>query len=208
MDPWTPQTTLGPYVLLEPIGAGGMGEVWKARDTRLDRTVAIKRLKPEHSARFEHEARAIAALNHPHVCQIHDSAGPDYLVLEFVEGVPLRGPLPPNDVIRLALQMASALEEAHGRGNLHRDLKPDNILVTRKGSIKLLDFGIAKLTAPTDASATMLRRGDGHAVVHVARAGRRCAARCAFRHLQRRGGSLRAPRRPARVRQSRGAVAG
>ena len=155
MDPWTPQTTLGPYVLLEPIGAGGMGEVWKARDTRLDRTVAIKRLKPEHSARFEHEARAIAALNHPHVCQIHD-AGPDYLVLEFVEGVPLRGPLPPNDVVRLALQMASALEEAHGRGILHRDLKPDNILVTRKGSIKLLDFGIAKLTAPTDASATML----------------------------------------------------
>lgn len=77
MDPWTPQTTLGPYVLLEPIGAGGMGEVWKARDTRLDRTVAIKRLKPEHSGRFEHEARAIAALNHPQVCQIHD-AGPDH----------------------------------------------------------------------------------------------------------------------------------
>jgi serine/threonine-protein kinase len=132
-----------------------MGEVWKARDTRLDRTVAIKRLKPEHSARFEQEARAIAALNHPHVCQIHD-AGPDYLVLEFVEGVPLRGPLPPSDVVRLALQMASALEEAHGRGILHRDLKPDNILVTRKGSLKLLDFGIAKLTAPTDASVTML----------------------------------------------------
>ena len=155
MEPWTPQTTLGPYVLLEPIGAGGMGEVWKARDTRLDRTVAIKRLKPEHSARFEHEARAIAALNHPHVCQIHD-AGPDYLVLEFVEGVPLRGPLPPNEVVKLALQMTSALEEAHGRGILHRDLKPDNILVTRKGSIKLLDFGIARLTAPTDGSATML----------------------------------------------------
>jgi eukaryotic-like serine/threonine-protein kinase len=118
MEPWTPQTTLGPYLLLEPIGAGGMGEVWKARDTRLDRTVAIKRLKPEHRARFEHEARAIAALNHPHVCQIHD-AGPDYLVLEFVEGEPLSGPLPSNDVVRLALQMVSALEEAHGRGILH-----------------------------------------------------------------------------------------
>ena len=78
MDPWTPQTILGPYVLLEPIGAGGMGEVWKARDTRLDRTVAIKRLKPGHSASFEREARAIAALNHPNVCQIHD-AGRDYL---------------------------------------------------------------------------------------------------------------------------------
>ena len=155
MDSWAPQTVVGPYVLIEPIGAGGMGEVWKARDTRLDRTVAIKRLKAEHSARFEHEARAIAALNHPHVCQIHD-AGPDYLVLEFVEGNPLRGPLPPDDVVRLALQMAGALEEAHARGIYHRDLKPDNILLTRKGSIKLLDFGIAKLTSPGGATATML----------------------------------------------------
>jgi TolB-like protein len=155
MNPWTPQTALGPYVLIDPIGAGGMGEVWKARDTRLDRTVAIKRVKPEHSDRFEHEARAIASLNHPHVCQIHD-AGPDYLVLEFVEGVPLRGPLPPEDMVPLALQMASALEEAHAMGILHRDLKPDNILVTRKGSIKLLDFGIAKLTVSRGATATML----------------------------------------------------
>ncbi len=155
MDAWTPQTILGPYVLLEPIGAGGMGEVWKARDTRLDRTVAIKRLKPEHSASFEHEARAIAALNHPNVCQIHD-AGRDYLVLEFVEGAPVRGPLPPDDVVRLAMQMTDALEEAHGRGIFHRDLKPDNILLTRKGSIKLLDFGIAKLTAPAGATATMV----------------------------------------------------
>lgn len=154
MTTWTPQTTIGPYVLLELIGAGGMGEVWKARDTRLDRTVAIKRLKPEHSARFEHEARALAALNHPHVCQIHD-AGPDYLVLEFVEGVPVRGPLPPDDVVRLALQMASALEDAHARGILHRDIKPDNILLTRKGSVKLLDFGIAKLTAGAGATVTM-----------------------------------------------------
>jgi serine/threonine-protein kinase len=137
-----------------------MGEVWKARDTRLDRTVAIKRLKAEHSARFEHEARAIAALNHPHICQIHD-AGPDYLVLEFVEGEPLRGPLRPDDVVRLALQMAGALEEAHARGIYHRDLKPDNILLTRKDSIKLLDFGIAKLTAPDGATATMLSGVSG-----------------------------------------------
>ena len=155
MDPWTPHTTLGPYVLLEPIGAGGMGEVWKAHDVRLDRTVAIKRLKQEHRDRFEHEARAIAALNHPHICQIHD-AGPDYLVLEFVEGAPLRGPLPADDVLRLALQMASALEDAHASGIFHRDLKPDNILLTRKGSIKLLDFGIATSTVNEDSAATML----------------------------------------------------
>jgi eukaryotic-like serine/threonine-protein kinase len=153
MAPWTPNTTLGPYVLIEPIGAGGMGEVWKARDARLDRTVAIKRLKPEHSDRFELEARAIAALNHPHICQIHD-IGPDYLVLEFVEGVPLRGPLPADDVLRLALQMASALEDAHAIGIFHRDLKPDNILLTRKGSIKLLDFGIARLTVNEEEAAT------------------------------------------------------
>jgi TolB-like protein len=154
MDRWTPQTTLGPYVLLEPIGSGGMGEVWKARDTRLDRTVAIKRLKPEHSDRFDLEARAIAALNHPHICQIHD-VGPDYLVLEFVEGVPLRGPLPADDVLRLGLQMASALEDAHAAGIFHRDLKPDNILLTRKGSIKLLDFGIAKLTVNEEAATRL-----------------------------------------------------
>jgi len=154
MDAWTPDTTLGPYVLLEPIGAGGMGEVWKARDTRLDRTVAIKRLKAEHRDRFEHEARAIAALNHPHICQIHDT-GPDYLVLEFVDGVPTRGPLPAEDVLRLGLQIASALEDAHAAGIFHRDLKPDNILLTRKGSIKLLDFGIAKSTVNEGDAATM-----------------------------------------------------
>jgi serine/threonine-protein kinase len=154
MDAWTPATTLGPYVLLEPIGAGGMGEVWKARDTRLDRTVAIKRVKAEHRDRVEHEARAIAALNHPHICQIHDT-GPDYLVLEFVEGASPRGPLPAEDVLRLGLQIASALEDAHAAGIFHRDLKPDNILLTRKGSIKLLDFGIAKSTLTEDEAATM-----------------------------------------------------
>src|SRR6266511_3600522 len=100
---------LGPYEILAPIGAGGMGEVWKARDTRLDRTVAIKRLKAQGGARFEQEARAIAALNHPHICQIFD-VGPDYLVLEFVEGRPLAGPLPLADVLRVAGQIADALE--------------------------------------------------------------------------------------------------
>src|SRR5579872_2713013 len=125
--PWTTGSPLGPYVLLESIGEGGMGQVWKARDTRLDRVVAVKRLKNDHGDRFAQEARAIAALNHPHICQIFDIGG-DYLVLEYVEGQPLRGPLAPAASVRLAIQIASALEEAHARGILHRDLKPANIM--------------------------------------------------------------------------------
>jgi serine/threonine protein kinase len=105
---------LGPYAILAPIGAGGMGEVWKARDTRLNRMVAIKRLRGEHTARFEQEARASAALNHPHICQLYD-IGLDYLVLEYVEGDPPKGPLPPAEAVRLALEIAGALEEAHRR---------------------------------------------------------------------------------------------
>jgi len=134
-----------------------MGEVWKARDTRLDRIVAIKRLKAEHSERFQREARAIAALNHPHICQIYD-VGPDYLVMEHVEGKPLKGPLAIDEALRLAVQTAGALEEAHGRGILHRDLKPGNILVTEKGSTKLLDFGLAKLMN-SDSEVTMTIAG-------------------------------------------------
>jgi eukaryotic-like serine/threonine-protein kinase len=149
---------LGPYEIISPIGAGGMGEVYKARDTRLDRIVAIKRLKAQHSARFQQEARAIAALNHPHICQIHD-IGPDYLVMEYVEGKPLAGPLPAEEAIQLALQIASALEDAQGKGIFHRDLKPDNILVTGKGSIKLLDFGLAKLMSNFDSDATQTTEG-------------------------------------------------
>jgi TolB-like protein/tetratricopeptide (TPR) repeat protein len=129
-----------------------MGQVWKARDSRLDRTVAIKRLKGEHNARFEHEARAVAALNHPHICQIYD-VGPDYLVLEYVEGTPLRGPLEVEEAQRLGSQIVDALEQAHARGILHRDLKPANILVTAKG-VKLLDFGLAKLVAHVDVTRT------------------------------------------------------
>jgi serine/threonine-protein kinase len=150
----TLDTRIGPYEVLSSIGSGGMGEVWKARDTRLDRIVAIKRLKAPHSGRFEQEARTIAALNHPHICQIYD-VGPDYLVMEYVDGRPLSGPLPVERAIDLALQIAAALEEAHGRGILHRDLKPANILVTSKGTAKLLDFGLAKILAPTsDATVT------------------------------------------------------
>ncbi|HXQ27002.1 MAG TPA: protein kinase [Candidatus Acidoferrales bacterium] len=149
---------LGPYEILAPIGAGGMGEVWKARDTRLDRIVAIKQLKGQHTARFEQEARVIAALNHPHICQLYD-IGPDYLVLEYVEGEPPKGPLPPAEAVRLALEIAGALEEAHRRGILHRDLKPANILVTKRGGVKLLDFGLAKLMADADTDVTQTMEG-------------------------------------------------
>ncbi len=149
---------LGPYEILAPLGAGGMGEVWKARDTRLNRVVAIKRLKGQHTARFEQEAQAIAALNHPHICQIYD-VGPDYLVMEYVEGKPLHGPLPVEEAVKLALQVAGALEEAHARGILHRDLKPANILVTQKGTAKLLDFGLAKLMTDSDSDATQTIEG-------------------------------------------------
>ena len=141
---------LGPYQLIEEIGAGGMGEVWKARDTRLDRIVAIKRLKETHNLRFQQEARAIAALNHPHICTLHD-VGPDYLVMEFIEGQPLRGPMPFTEVLATALQITSALRAAHAKGILHRDIKPANILVSANGA-KLLDFGLAKVTSEIDAT--------------------------------------------------------
>jgi serine/threonine protein kinase len=141
--PLTAGDKLGPYEIVAPLGAGGMGQVWKARDTRLDRLVAIKQLTDRHGPRFEQEARAVAALNHPHICQIFD-IGPDYLVMEYVEGKPLSGPLSVQEAVRFALQIASAVEEAHSNGILHRDLKPSNVVVTPKGSAKLLDFGLAK----------------------------------------------------------------
>jgi TolB-like protein/Tfp pilus assembly protein PilF len=123
-----------------------MGEVWKARDTRVDRVVAIKHLNAEHTDRFRREARAIAALNHPHICQLYD-VGPDYLVMEYVEGTTLKGPVPVIDALRLAVQIAEALAAAHRRGIVHRDLKPANILVNDSGA-KLLDFGLAQMDAP------------------------------------------------------------
>jgi serine/threonine-protein kinase len=153
---------LGPYEIIEPIGAGGMGEVYKARDRRLGRTVAIKTLNGEHGDRFEREARAIAALNHPNICALYDVGasplGVGYLVMEFIEGAPLAGPLTPETAMRYALQIADALSAAHAKGITHRDLKPANILVTPSG-IKLLDFGLALLSrdqpAATDATATI-----------------------------------------------------
>jgi serine/threonine-protein kinase len=146
-----------------------MGEVYKARDTRLDRTVAIKVLPAAlaHDAdrlrRFEHEARLIASLNHPNICQLYD-IGPGYLVLEYIDGERLRGPIAVPDAVRQAIQIARALEAAHDRGILHRDLKPANVLITREGTVKLLDFGLAKLLRPTAEDPDGLTHTVGHTV--------------------------------------------
>src|SRR5712691_4345203 len=147
---------LGPYEIVAPIGAGGMGEVYRARDPRLGRIVAVKVSKSEFSERFEREARSIAALNHPHICQLHD-VGPNYLVMEFVEGSPLKGPLPLEQALRFAAQICDALDAAHRKGITHRDLKPANIIVTKQG-IKLLDFGLAHV-APGENDLTLTVKG-------------------------------------------------
>ena len=147
-------TRLGPYELLAPIGAGGMGEVYRARDTRLDRIVAVKVVNEQFSERFEREGRAVAALNHSNICQLYD-VGPNYLVMEFIEGTPLKGPLPVDRALKYASQICDALDAAHKKGITHRDLKPDNILVTATG-LKLLDFGLAQVetATQTDEDAT------------------------------------------------------
>jgi len=152
---------LGPYEIVAPLGAGGMGEVWKARDTRLERTVAIKLLpqsvasSPEARRRFEREAKAIAQLSHPHICALYDvgrEGDVEYLVMEHLEGETLadrlaRGPLPLEQTLRFGVEMAQALERAHRQGIVHRDLKPGNIMLTKSG-VKLLDFGLARAMAP------------------------------------------------------------
>jgi serine/threonine protein kinase len=157
--------TISHYEIVEKIGEGGMGVVYKARDTRLDRTVAIKVLPPDrissHHARerFEREARVVSSLNHPNVCTLHDVGrqdGTDYLVMEYVEGRPLKGPMPLENALRLAVQITDALDHAHRHGVIHRDLKPANILVTKSGA-KLLDFGLAKLTPARDSEADPTR---------------------------------------------------
>jgi Tol biopolymer transport system component/tRNA A-37 threonylcarbamoyl transferase component Bud32 len=155
-----PGTRLGPYEILSALGAGGMGEVWKARDTRLNRVVAIKASFGPFTERFEREARAIAAVNHPHVCSLYD-VGPDYLVMEYVEGESLNGPVPVAQALQLAEQILDALHAAHERGIVHRDLKPGNILLTKSG-VKVLDFGLAKIThAPAVDGPTLV---ETHAV--------------------------------------------
>src|SRR5262249_31548780 len=158
-------TRLGPYELLSPLGKGGMGEVYRAKDTRLDRTVAIKVLpqdlssNPQRRQRFEREARAVSTLSHPHICVLYDVGhqdGIDYLVMEYIEGESLadrlaKGPLPLDQALGYAIQIADALDRAHRAGVIHRDLKPANIMITKSGA-KLLDFGLAKLLG-TDSEA-------------------------------------------------------
>src|SRR5207249_1948795 len=159
-------TRLGPYEILAPVGAGGMGEVYRARDTRLERTVAVKVL-PAHLSRseeirqrFEREARAISSLSHPHICALYDVGnqdGTEYLVMEFLEGETLtdrlsRGPLPSEQVLRYGIEIADALDRAHRQGIVHRDLKPGNVMLTKSG-VKLLDFGLAKAIGPASQTS-------------------------------------------------------
>src|SRR5438132_7576712 len=161
-------TRLGPYEILAALGAGGMGEVYKARDTRLDRTIAIKVLPaqlaadPQFRDRFDREARAISALDHPHICGLYDVGEQDgtaFLVMQYLEGDTLqdrlaKGAMPLTEALTIAIQMASALDTAHRAGITHRDLKPGNIMLTKAGA-KLLDFGLAKATRPVVAGARL-----------------------------------------------------
>jgi eukaryotic-like serine/threonine-protein kinase len=166
--PLAPGTQLGPYEITAPLGAGGMGEVYRARDTRLNRAVAVKILPAQFSTdpvrkqRFEREAKTISSLNHPHICVLYDVGsqdGVDYLVMECVEGETLakrleKGPLPLEQVLKFGAQIADGLDKAHRSGVIHRDLKPGNIMLTPTGA-KLLDFGLAKPATPPTSVATL-----------------------------------------------------
>ena len=156
-----PSTRLGPYEILAPLGAGGMGEVYRGRDTRLGREVAIKVLPsalardPERVRRFEREARSASALSHPNIVTIYEIGTSDsvsYIAMELVNGESLRallgGALPVRRLLQIGAQIAEGLAKAHASGIVHRDLKPENVMVTEEGHVKILDFGLAKLTQP------------------------------------------------------------
>src|SRR6202165_4773950 len=163
-----PGTKLGPYEIQSALGAGGMGEVYRARDARLGRDVAVKVLPanlssdPSLRQRLEREAKAVSKLSHPHICTLHDIGhqdGVDFLVMELVEGETLeqrltKGPLPPEQAVRYAAQIAGALAQAHKLGITHRDLKPSNVMLTKLGA-KLMDFGLAKQSGPAPLSAAL-----------------------------------------------------
>jgi Tol biopolymer transport system component len=169
MTTLSPGTRLGPYQVIEPIGAGGMGEVYKASDTRLDRTVAVKVLPPHWSdnaemrQRFEREAQTLASMNHPHICVLHDigkHGDADFLVMEYLQGETLdarlqRGPLGLGEALKTALEIADALDKAHRKGVVHRDLKPSNVMLTETGT-KLLDFGLAKWAEPGSKGSSFI----------------------------------------------------
>jgi serine/threonine protein kinase len=160
----TPGALLGPYRIVASIGKGGMGEVYRATDTRMGRDVAIKVVAEQFLERFNHEVRAIAALNHPNICTIHD-VGRAYLVMEYVDGVPLKGPLPEEAAMKLALQIAAALEAAHARGIVHCDLKPANLMFRRDVDVAgvevmLGDFGVAHLPDASGVVASAERRAE------------------------------------------------
>jgi len=168
-----------------------MGSVYKAHDTRLMRDVAIKVSAGRFSERFEREARAIAALNHPNICTLHD-IGPNYLVMEYVEGKSPKGPLPLDQAVRIAAQIAAALEAAHAKGIIHSDLKPGNIMIKADGAVKVLDFGLAKMTQaesiqPDDPTLTLSFNRDRYHPRHCGlqgpRASRRQASGQARGHL-------------------------
>jgi eukaryotic-like serine/threonine-protein kinase len=172
-----PGARLGPYEIVAPLGAGGMGEVYRARDTRLERTVAVKVLladlsaSPQSRERFEREAKTISQLSHPHICALHDvgrEGDTEYLVMEYLEGETLadrllKGSLPLEQTLRYGVQIADALHKAHRQGIVHRDLKPGNVMITKSG-VKLLDFGLAKATAPATQKLSLTSLPTQHAL--------------------------------------------
>src|SRR5229473_685887 len=144
---------LGPYEILAPIGKGGMGEVYRAHDSRLNRDVAIKVSNAQFTERFTREARAIAALNHTNICHLYD-VGHDYLVMEYVDGPDLLGPMDLNEALPIIQQLIDGIEAAHERNIVHRDLKPANIKITPEGVVKILDFGLAKAIDPPSSDTS------------------------------------------------------